>query len=161
VRGRVKIVVAGEGVGEYDAGEPHRSSLFLTKGKNSMANQTRRIKPELLDADESGFAALQTMTGYAPANQTYALASITSAHAALQSAQASETQAEAAYAAARDNAVAREWEFHNLMLGVKDQVTAQFGRSSNEVQAIGLKKASERKAPERKSKKGSGENSGS
>jgi hypothetical protein len=36
------------------------------------------------------------------------------------------------------------------MLGVKDQVTAQFGRDSNEVQAIGLKKASERKAPQRK-----------
>ena len=38
----------------------------------------------------------------------------------------------------------------DLMLGVKDQVTAQFGRDSNEVQSIGLKKASERKAPQRK-----------
>jgi hypothetical protein len=126
-----------------------------------MANESKRLRPAQVGEDESSFAALQAMTGYAPANQTYAPASITSAHAALQSAQTAETQAEAAYAAARDNAVAREWEFHNLMLGVKDQVTAQFGRSSNEVQALGLKKASERKAPERKSKKGSGENSGS
>ena len=46
----------------------------------------------------------------------------------------------------------REWEFHNLILGAKDQVTAQFGRDSNEVQAVGLKKASERKAPQRRSK---------
>jgi hypothetical protein len=29
------------------------------------------------------------------------------------------------------------------MLGAKDQVVAQFGRDSNEVQSLGLKKASE------------------
>ena len=126
-----------------------------------MANQSRRIKPELLTADESSFAALQAMTGYAPANQSYTIAAVTSAHAALQSMQTVERQAEVAYQTARDNAVAREWEFHNLMLGVKDQVTAQFGRDSNEVQALGLKKSSERKAPTRKSKKGSGESEGS
>ena len=124
---------------------------FSRKVTTVMANETKRIKPSLLDADESGFAALQAMTAYAPANQTYALTAIAAAHAALQGARAAETQAEAAYAAARDNAVAREWEFHNLMLGAKDQVTAQFGRDSNEVQAVGLKKASERKAPQRRS----------
>ena len=155
--GWVKIVVVGEGVGAYDAGEPHRSFLFLTTGDDSMANQTRRIKPELLDADVSSFAALQTMAGYAPANQAYTLAAVTAAHAGLQSARAAETQAEAAYAAARDTAVAREWEFHNLILGAKDQVTAQFGRDSNEVQAMGLKKASERRAPQRRAKKEDGE----
>ncbi|HEV7891728.1 MAG TPA: hypothetical protein VGP08_13890 [Pyrinomonadaceae bacterium] len=126
-----------------------------------MANESRRLSPVLIGTDESSFAALQAVTGYAPANQTYTIAAVTSAHAALQSAQTAERQAEAAYQAARDDAVAREWEFHNLMLGVKDQVTAQFGRNSNEVQAIGLKKASERKAPQRKSGKGSGEGSGS
>lgn len=117
-----------------------------------MANESKRLRPPQLEDDASGFAALQSMTGYAPANQAYTLTAITAAHAALQSAWTAETQAEAAYAAARDNAVAREWEFHNLMLGVKDQVTAQFGRDSNEVQAIGLKKASERKSPLRRSK---------
>ncbi|HEX8146074.1 MAG TPA: hypothetical protein VF591_02635 [Pyrinomonadaceae bacterium] len=115
-----------------------------------MANQTNRLKPALIEADESGLAALQAMAGYAPANQTYTLAAITAAHEALQSAWTAETQAEAALAEARDNAVAREWEFHNLILGAKDQVTAQFGRNSNQVQALGLKKASERKAPQRK-----------
>ena len=85
-------------------------------------------------------------------NPAYTFAALTSAHGALQSARTAEAQAEAAYASARDNAVAREWEFHNLILGAKDQVMAQFGRDSNEVQAIGLKKASERKAPQRRSK---------
>ena len=117
-----------------------------------MANETNRIKPALIDADVSSFAALQAMAGYAPANPAYTLAAVAAAHGALQSARAAESQAEAAYAAARDTAVAREWEFHNLILGAKDQVTAQFGRNSNEVQALGLKKASERKAPQRRPK---------
>lgn len=117
-----------------------------------MANETRRIKPTVIEDDESGFEALQAMTGYAPVNQAYTLAAVTAAHEALQSARTAETQTGAAYAAARDDSVAREWDFHNLMLGVKDQVTAQFGRDSNEVQALKLKKASERKAPQRKPK---------
>ena len=116
-----------------------------------MANESRRLRPAHVTEDESSFAALQSISAYAPANQAYTMAAISAAHAALQSARAAETQAEAAYAAARDTAVAREWEFHNLILGAKDQVTAQFGRNSNEVQALGLKKASERKPPQRRS----------
>jgi hypothetical protein len=67
----------------------------------------------------------------------------------MQGQQSAETQAEAAYKAARDNAVAAEWAFHNAVLGAKEQVIAQFGKDSNEVQAIGLKKKSERKSPSR------------
>jgi hypothetical protein len=119
-----------------------------------MANETRRMKPELLDVDEEGFAALQAMAGYAPANPAYTVAAITAAHGALQSAWTAESQAEAALAAARDNSVTAEWAFHKLMLGAKDQVTAQFGRDSNEVQALKLKKSSERKTPRRRGGKG-------
>jgi hypothetical protein len=52
--------------------------------------------------------------------------------------------------AARDALVARQWEFHNTILGTKDQVMAQFGPNSDEVQAVKLKKKSEYKAPKRK-----------
>jgi hypothetical protein len=47
---------------------------------------------------------------------------------------------------------AAEWEFHNTMLAVKEQVIAQFGKNSDQVQALGLKKKSEYKAPTRKAK---------
>jgi hypothetical protein len=126
-----------------------------------MANETNRIKPALIDADEESFAALKAIANYAPANSAYTLAAIEQAHEEMRATRVQETQTEAAYKAARDNATSGEWNFHNLILGVKDQVTAQFGRNSNEVQAIGRKKSSEYKAPQRKSKKGSGENSGS
>lgn len=119
-----------------------------------MANENKRLKPAQIEADRTSFAALQTIAGYAPANAAFALAKVTEAEAALRSKQAAEAQAEAALASARDAAVAGEWEFHNLMIGAKDQVTAQFGRDSDEVQAVGRKKASERKAPVRRAKPG-------
>ncbi|MFZ5911720.1 MAG: hypothetical protein ACOYYU_17055 [Chloroflexota bacterium] len=75
---------------------------------------------------------------------------------ALRSAQRAEVNAQNALASARD----AEWEFHNMLLGVKTQVAAQYGADSDQVsagstyqvQALGLKKKSERKAPGRKAK---------
>ncbi|HEV7377526.1 MAG TPA: hypothetical protein VGN95_22610 [Pyrinomonadaceae bacterium] len=119
-----------------------------------MVNQTTRVRPAQIQMDKDSFAALQAITGYAPPNPAYALAAITAAQAGLAGAQAAEAQADAAAAAARDDAVAKEWEFHNLMLGAKDQVIALFGKDSNEVQAVGLKKKSEYSRPKSRAKKG-------
>lgn len=117
-------------------------------------NETKRLKPALLQADKDSFAALQANDKYAPANPKYSLTAIGAAHDGVGSAQKTESQAIAAAAAARDDATGKEWEFHNLMLGAKDQVLAQFGRDSNEAQALGLKKKSEYKARAKKSSKG-------
>lgn len=114
-------------------------------------DQSRRIAPNVLEADRNGLAALQAIADYAPANPTFELTKILNAQTQLAEAQRVEAQTAAAAAAARDNAVAKEWEFHNLMIGAKDQVMAQFGRDSNEVQALGLKKLSERRSPVRRS----------
>jgi hypothetical protein len=110
------------------------------------------LKPALVETDKASFAALQAIPGYAPANPAYTMAAIATAQNELNAAQQAEAQAEAAAATARDNATAREWEFHNLMLGAKDQVVAQFGRDSTEVQAVGLKRASEYKTRQRNPK---------
>jgi hypothetical protein len=114
-------------------------------------NQSKRLPPLKFKADEVGFAALQSITGYTPINPSYAIEAVRATHAELQSLRSAEAQAVAAATAARDNTVAKEWEFHNLMLGVKDQIIAQFGKDSNEVQALGLKRKSEYKAPKRRS----------
>ena len=68
----------------------------------------------------------------------------------MEAKQAAETQAEAAFDAARDTATAAEWDYHNNILGATLQVAAQYGKDSNEYQAIGKKKTSEYKAPQRK-----------
>ncbi|MBV8857203.1 MAG: hypothetical protein JOZ02_09760 [Acidobacteria bacterium] len=121
-----------------------------------MANETKRLRPAQIAEDESGFASLQAMALYEPANQAYSLQAVNTAHGLMLSARTEEAQQQAALDTARDNAVAKEWAFHNLMLRVKDQVIAQFGPDSNEVQALNLKKTSERKAPQRRKKTGGG-----
>ena len=116
-------------------------------------DETKRLSAPVIEADRNSLAALHTISSYAPANPSYTLAALNAAQAALAAAQQAEAQTAAAAAAARDAAVAKEWEFHNLVLGMKDQVIAQFGRDSNEVQAVGLKKASEYRSRGRRSKK--------
>ena len=116
-------------------------------------NQRPRLRPALLQADKDALAALQAIPGYQPMNPAYAVAELESALSAHTQAQAAEVQAQAAYAAARDTAGATERRFHDLMVGMKEQVIAQFGSNSNEVAAIGLKKKSEYKRPLRKAPK--------
>jgi hypothetical protein len=113
-------------------------------------NATKRIKPSLLQTDKEGLAALLSVADYSPVNLRYALDVLKTTCDDLIEAQQAEAQAIAAAAAARLLAVAKEWEFHNLMLGAKDQVVAQFGRDSNEAEAVGLKKKSEYKTRARK-----------
>ena len=117
-------------------------------------NETRPLPPNQISADEDAFAALQTIGDYAPANSAYTLAAVTTAHTSLTTKQQAAVQAEAAAATARDEAVAEAWRFHNTILGVKDQVRAQYGKDSAELQSLGLKRKSEYKSPTRRSSKG-------
>lgn len=119
-------------------------------------NQSKRLPPGKIEADESGFAALQTITGYTPINSTYTVNAVMAAHEELQALRKVEAQAAAAAAVARGDTIAKEWEFHNLMLGVKEQVIAQFGKDSEQLQAIGLKRKSEYKPPKRRSSSNGG-----
>jgi hypothetical protein len=125
-----------------------------------MSNQSRRLAPAQIAEDEEAFAALKAIANYAPANPAYSLAAIEQAYQEMLAARTAEVQADAAAKAASNNFVERQAHFHNLILSSKDQVTAQFGRNSDQVQSIGRKKPSERKTPQRKSKKGSGESAG-
>ena len=126
-----------------------------------MANESKRLRPAQISEDETCFEALKAITDYTPANPAYTVAEIEKAHAEMLAAQGEEARANAAQKAARDKATDRERNFHNLVNGSKDKVTAQFGRNSNQVQSVGRKKTSEYKAPTRKSKKDGGENTGS
>ena len=113
-------------------------------------NGRRRLKPSLLQMDEDCFRALERVAGYAPLNARYNLNGLQETRRELTELQQAEAKAAAAAATARRKATAKEWEFHDLILGAKDQVVAQFGRDSDEAQAVGLKKKSEYKPRSRK-----------
>lgn len=110
-------------------------------------NQSIRVRPTVLQADLSAHTALLAVSDYKPANTAYAKPAVDGKLTAMKAAQMAEVNAQNALAAARDAAAAAEWDFHNIMLGVKEQVIAQYGKDSDQVQALGLKKKSERKTP--------------
>jgi hypothetical protein len=128
------------------------SATSYSRGSNMAKNEKVRLSPEIQQADENTFLALKAIAGYSPANPAYSLATVTARYDAMRAAAEVELRAQNALDAARDAAIAAQWEHHNLILGVKDQVIAQFGPDSDEVASLGLKKKSERKTPARSSK---------
>jgi hypothetical protein len=113
-----------------------------------MANdRSKRINPKILAEDIASLEALETITDYNPANTNLTLAKLKTLKTSMDSKRAAETQALATAAAARDDATALEWDYHEAIVGMRDQVVAQFGRSSNQAQSVGRKKDTERKAP--------------
>lgn len=112
-------------------------------------DETRRLRPSDLQADEDAFAALENISDYAPANKNYTVAKIQAFKDAMDAADEKETQADADAKAARDDATSAEWDFHNAVIAAKQQVVAQYGDDSNEAQAVGLTKKSERAKPSR------------
>lgn len=114
-----------------------------------MADETRRLRPSDLQADQDAFAAIQGISDYAPANKNYTVTKLQSLKDNMDVADQKETQANAAAKAARDDATAAEWDFHNAVIAAKQQVVAQYGDDSNEAQAVGLTKKSERAKPAR------------
>jgi hypothetical protein len=113
-------------------------------------NQTVRVRPTVLRDDLDAFTALQTFATYTPANTVYAKTALTAKLTAMKTAQDAEVNAQNALDAARDTANAAEWDFHNALLGAKDQVIAQYGKDSDQIQALGLKKKSEHKSRARR-----------
>ena len=115
-------------------------------------DQNARVRPDVLLLDQAAYTALQAIANYESVNAHFSKANVTADFEAMQAARQAEINAQNALAAARDAAVAAEWQFHNSMLGVKSQAIATFGDDSNEVQSLGLVKKSERKRPTRRAK---------
>src|SRR5947209_15317217 len=119
-----------------------------------MKTPTVRPSRKVIEADRTSHDAAKGIKDLAPANDDYSLKNAQASRDAVDTALQTWAQAIAAVKAARDGVVAAEWEFHNSMLGLKDQVVAQYGDDSNEVQTVGLKRKSEYKPRPRKATNG-------
>ena len=114
------------------------------------SNPNYRLPAPVLDADRDALLALKDLSDFKPVNPAHSAESLSALEAALTRAEEAERRAQKALAAARDAATAAGWEFHNTLIGAKSMVIAQYGNDSAAVQAIGLKKRSERKRPVRR-----------
>ena len=110
----------------------------------------RRLNPDIIALDRTALLSLLDMHDYAPLNQAYSHEALRALDAALEQAEQEELRARNALAAARDASLAAAHALHEAILGAKAQVIAQYGSDSASVQAVGLKKKSERKRPARR-----------
>jgi hypothetical protein len=93
---------------------------------------------------------LQTVSTYNTTRADASTAKLQEVYQAMLISQQTETEKLALYRAASDAARLAEWEFHNAVLAMKEVVRGQYGSDSDEAQAVGLKKKSDRKRPSRK-----------
>ena len=115
-------------------------------------NETKRLTATVVDEDDKAVTTMKALTGYAPSNPAYTVAELSAADAELKDAKEAATLAANALKAASDVVTAAQWKRHNIVLGCRQQVVAQYGDDSNEAQSVGRKKKSEYKSPTRKPK---------
>lgn len=107
--------------------------------------QNYLLTTAVLAADRATLDALQDIGDYAPHNPTHGVAALREREAALRQAELETERARLAYEAARERQIQAGWDFHNPILGARAAVIAQFGPDSQAVNAIGLKRKSERR----------------
>ncbi len=113
-------------------------------------NTTNRLRPQLISQDIDSFHGLQTVSTYNTTRADASTAKLQEVYQTMLISQQTETEKLALYRAASDAARLAEWEFHNAVLAMKEVVRGQYGSDSDQAQAVGLKKKSERKRPTRK-----------
>jgi hypothetical protein len=112
-------------------------------------NTSRRLSPQTLNQDIDSLNGLNTIANYTTSRQEATSEALQQAYQDMLAEQQAETEKLALYRAAADSARLAEWKFHNAVLAMKEVVRGQFGADSNEAQAVGMKKKSDRKRPTR------------
>ena len=112
-------------------------------------NTTRRLSPQLIKQDMVSFNGLGAIVNYKTTRPEATSEALQTAYQAMILAQQAETEKLAMYRAAADAARLAEWEFHNAVLAMKEVVRGQYGSDSDQAQAVGMKKKSDRKRPVR------------
>jgi hypothetical protein len=113
-------------------------------------NESKRISPPILAADESAAAAVAQIADYQPERLQIGREAVAACLADYRAAKQREQDLEGDLDAARDQTVGAAWKLHNLMLEVKAFVEYRYGSSSDELQRLGIKKKSERKSSARR-----------
>ncbi|MEH2465775.1 hypothetical protein [Nostoc sp.] len=113
-------------------------------------DQTRRLPSQSISQDITSLHGLQTVSNYDTTRADASVANLLQAYQDMLTQQQAETEKLTLYRAATDSARLAEWEFHNAVLAMKEVIRGQYGSDSDEAQAVGLKKKSERKRPTRR-----------
>jgi len=116
-------------------------------------HENRRVRPVLLEEALDVYTALLQMDDYAPADPDCVVEEVAVLAKVLDEAGIRHKHATDAATVTRNALMAAEWAFHNRIMAVKNQIRAQYGVNSDQMQMIGLKRTSTRKLPSRVTKR--------
>ena len=108
-----------------------------------MAKQ-KRLSPNQLSDIKADFAGLKSIAAYKPVNNDFEVSAIQVVEDSLEDLIMQEAQAIAHLADLRDQIAVKGTEFIQKMKGAAQQIIAQFGDDSAEIQTLGRKRSSER-----------------
>jgi hypothetical protein len=108
------------------------------------------LRDDVLEADQAALFAIRDLPNYSAVNPDYSVAALSALEDEFLRTRDARIRATRALAAARSAKIAAARLFHGSMRVAKSAVVAQYGDDAPEVQAIGLKKRSERKRPVRR-----------
>lgn len=103
-----------------------------------------RVTQNILQKDRKIVKAVLALKDYSPANPEFTVVRLREALKKIEEVTAAEKRALDAAAKAREEAIRVELQFHELAIGAKRQVMAQYGDESEEITSLGMKKKSER-----------------
>ncbi|KAB8144073.1 hypothetical protein F8S13_09315 [Chloroflexia bacterium SDU3-3] len=112
---------------------------------------SQKISGEALRFDQELIVRLQELADYRPANSAFSIEALIAANDAVLIAAQAEIRAEHALQVARSASQQARLHLHQLVLGAKTQVVAQYGSDSPVLATVGLKRRSEYKTPVRRS----------
>lgn len=105
-----------------------------------MANSLKRLSRSMIDDDRQTFLALKNIADYTPLNKEVEVSKVEALAQEMQAAQDQEAIQEHTLDALRDKSTLAERDFHDAITECKQQVRAQYGPNSDEVNSLGLKK---------------------
>ena len=112
--------------------------------------EIQRMRPSELKELKNLLAALQALPGYAPHDKSATAASLEATLAAWDATNVVEVQKENETAAARAATASVEKRLRAIRTTAHTQVESQYGKDSDELASVGLKKVSEYKPRGRK-----------
>ncbi len=107
------------------------------------ANEHKRLIQAIIDQGRAGLLAIKKLSDYKATNAALSVEVLSALEAELRAAEENHILLSNAQAAASDARTTAGWALHNRMLGIKANVTVQYGASSDAVQSLGLKKKQE------------------
>lgn len=113
-------------------------------------NEKKRLPRHIIVEDRSTMAALKTLAGFAPRNPQYSIEAIEQTWVQLATLLHEERLNDERGAALRAQIALMSNQYHEQVLGGKGEAVTQFGNDSVEMEALGLKRKSERRQPRRK-----------